>query len=79
MEDHPNDYITVTKSSPFLMKLDGKHVIGCIVSEINEMSAEHKQWHEIIDPSPPEKEVFKMLLEKEFVPRFNHGTVISYD
>jgi hypothetical protein len=80
MEDEsPNEYITITRSAPLLMKIDDKHVIGCVVSQMNELTAQHTQYHEIIDPSPPEKEVFKMLLEKEFVPIYRECTVISYD
>lgn len=79
MEDEsPNDYLHITRSGPLLMKVGDSYVIGCIVSETNEMTAEHRQYHEIIDHSPPEKDVFKMLLEKEYVPRFNSGTNVSW-
>jgi len=80
MEDEsPNDYINITKSDPMLMKVGDGYVIGCIVAEINHMTAEFKQYHEIIDDSPPEKEVFKMLLEKEFVPAYSERWVMGYD
>jgi hypothetical protein len=63
-----------------LMKTGGgSYVIGRVVAEINHMTSEFKQYHEIIDYSPPEKEVFKMLLEKEFVPAYSERWVIGFE
>ena len=61
MEDEsPNEYMHITKVGPMLMKMGDGYVIGYVVSEINELTAEHKQYHEITDTSPSEKDVFKM-------------------
>lgn len=79
MEDSPNDYVTIVRSKSLLLKRGDKYVIGCVVSQTNEMTAEHKQYHEVIDPSPPEKEVFKMILEQNKVYKFIESTLIHYE
>lgn len=78
MEDdysHPNDYITTTKSDPLLLKMGSMYVIGCVVADVNTLTAQFTQYHEIIDSAPDEKEVFKYLLENGSPPKFINGGV----
>ena len=80
MEDEsPNDYLHITRSQPVLFKRGDGYIIGCVVSETNEMTAEYKQYYEVIDESPSEKDVFKMLLERGQVRKYSEATVLSYE
>lgn len=81
--EHPNDYITChTTSEAMLLKKDGEYIIGKCIAEINEMTAEFKQYHHVVNENPPELEVFTRLLKNgkppEFIPHFKTHPLRNY-
>lgn len=70
MEDHPNDYILRTVSEIMLLKMGDRYVIGQVVVEINEMTAQFTHYHEVLVEDPPVKHVFKSILENGEPPIF---------